>query len=71
MKMKDEKEILGKLLGQKVKVLYSDEDQTKKVVGTLNKITEQYMLVNDVIVGLGPSFISCIPIKERTLHNNF
>ncbi len=66
-KMVDDKDIFGKIVGRQVKVLYRDEEQTKKVTGTLNHVTDNFIVVNDVIVGLGPNFISLIPIKESPL----
>jgi len=55
---------LKRLVGKKVKALYSDEGMSKKVVGTVNVATERYLIVNDVVIGLGVNFIACIPVKE-------
>jgi len=52
-----------KLLGSPVKVLYVDDGKTKAVIGILNEVNldNNYIVVKDVIIGLGPNFISCIP----------
>jgi hypothetical protein len=57
--------ILKTLVGKQVKALYYDEGKSKKVVGTLKEATNQYLIINDVVVGLGVNFIACIPIKEQ------
>ena len=62
----NDKTILKELVGLQVKALYSDEGKSKKVIGTLREVTEKYIVVNDVVVGLGNSFIACIPIKEAS-----
>ena len=62
----NDKTILKELVGLQVKALYSDEGKSKKVIGTLREVTEKYIVVNDVVVGLGNSFIACIPIKETS-----
>ncbi len=50
-----------KLLGTQVKVLYVDDGVTKIVKGLLQEINANYIVVNDVVIGLGNNFISCIP----------
>lgn len=53
-----------KLLGRQVKVLYTDDGKTKIVTGVLQETNINYIVVNDVIIGLGSNFISCFP-RER------
>jgi len=50
-----------KLLGRSVKVLYTDDGKTKIVIGVLNEVNTNFIVVNDVVIGLGSNFISCIP----------
>ncbi len=50
-----------KLLGRSVKVLYTDNGKTKIVIGTLQNVDTNFIVVNDVAIGLGSNFISCIP----------
>jgi len=57
-----------KLLGRSVKVLYTDDGKTKIVIGTLEEVQPTFIVVNDVIIGLGTNFISCIP---REVSNAF
>jgi len=57
----EDKTYFTKLLGTRVKVLYVDNGVTKIVTGTLQEANINYIVVNDVIVGLGSNFISCIP----------
>jgi len=57
--------LLKNLVGKWVKVLYNDEGKSKRVVGPLKEATDKYLIVNDVVVGLGTSFIACIPLKEE------
>ena len=59
----DENHYLKGLLGCRVKVLFCDEGQTKKVIGPLIEVTDKYIVVNDVVIGLGEGFIACIPVK--------
>ena len=54
-----------KLLGTKVKALYVDNGTTKIVIGILQEFDSNYIVVNDVVIGLGSNFISCIPKKEE------
>ena len=51
------------LLGSLVKVLYVDDGKTKAVIGVLNEVNldSNYIVVKDVIIGLGSNFISCFP----------
>jgi len=49
------------LLGLQVKALFLDSGKTKVITGVLREVNENYIIVNDVVIGLGPSFISCIP----------
>ena len=49
------------LLGKYVKVKYLDENTTCIVKGILNDVNDSYIIVNDVVIGLGSNFISCIP----------
>ena len=57
----EDKNYFTKLLGTKVKALYVDNGTTKIVIGILQEVTSNYIVVNDVIIGLGSNFISCIP----------
>lgn len=51
-----------KLIGKRVKVKYLDEGTTCIVRGDLKEVVnDSYIVVNDVIIGLGKNFISCIP----------
>jgi hypothetical protein len=54
---------LKSLLGCKVKALFCDEGQTKKVIGLLVEVSDRYFVVNDVVIGLGEGFIACIPVR--------
>lgn len=58
-----ERNNLKSLLGTFVKVKYLDENTTCIVRGILNEIgqDETYIIVNDVVIGLGRNFISCTP----------
>jgi len=58
-----EKNHFEKLLGSPVKVLYVDDGKTKAVIGILNEVNldNSYIVVKDVVIGLGSNFISCIP----------
>jgi len=49
------------LLGKQVKALFLDDGKTKVIIGILYEVNENYIIVNDVVIGLGSSFISCIP----------
>jgi len=57
--------VFSKLIGKQVKALFLDNDKTKVIVGTLNDVTENYIIVEDVIIGLGSNFISCIPLENN------
>jgi len=61
--------VLKTLVGKQVKALYYDEGKSKKVVGTLNEANDRYLIINDVVVGLGINFIACIPIKEQQFNS--
>ena len=56
-----ENNYFAKLLGKQVKVLYTDDGRTKIVIGILQEVNTNFIVVNDVVVGLGSNFISCIP----------
>lgn len=49
------------LVGKPVKVLYSDEGETRVVRGLLDGVNDNYIIVDGVVIGLGRNFISCIP----------
>jgi len=53
------------MLGQEVKALFSDEGKTKVVRGILTEVNEKYIVVNNVVIGLGDNFISCILAKNN------
>jgi len=55
-----------KLLKKRVKVLYRDEDRTHVMKGILREVDPdgKFIVVNDVVIGLGDNFISCIPQRE-------
>ena len=59
--MDDTHSILNSLINKEVKALYNDNGTTRVVVGILQEVQEKYIVVNDVIIGLGNNFISCIP----------
>lgn len=59
-KIRDEN-YFSKLIGKRVKALYTDEGTTHVVKGILQEANTTYIVVNDVIIGLGSNFISCIP----------
>jgi len=69
MLMNAENTVLKTLVGKQVKALYYDEGKSKKVVGTLNEANDRYLIINDVVVGLGINFIACIPIKEQQFNS--
>jgi len=49
------------LIGQYVKVKYLDNGITCIIKGILQEANETFIVVEDVAVGLGPNFISCLP----------
>ena len=56
-----EKTSFLKLIGKQVKVKYLDEEKTYIVKGTLKEANDSFIVVNDIIIGLGKNFIICIP----------
>lgn len=56
------------IIGSKVKVLFLDEGRTKVVFGTLNEVNDTYIVVDDVMIGLGANFISCLPQNREENH---
>ena len=50
-----------KLVGKQVKVKYLDEGTTCIVRGILKEANDSFIVVNDVVIGLGKNFIICIP----------
>lgn len=54
-------ENFSKFLNKRVKALYLDNGETRVVKGILQEVNEQYIIVNDILIGLGQNFISCIP----------
>ena len=58
-------ELLNQLKGSKVKVLFCDEGKTKVIKGVLREVGDTYIIVDSVIIGLGNSFISCIPQNDK------
>ena len=55
------------LIGQRVKVRYLDDGLTHVVKGVLQEVNDTYIVVDDVVVGLGSNFISCVKQKEMML----
>lgn len=53
--------VFSGLIGRQVKVLFSDAGRTKVVTGILNETKETYIVVDDMVIGLGHNFISCKP----------
>lgn len=51
---------LSTLIGKRVKVRYSDDGLTHVVKGLLQEVKETYIVVDDVVIGLGTNFISCV-----------
>ena len=51
------------LLGKQVKTLFLDNGKTKVIIGVLYEVNSNYIMVNDVVIGLGSNFISCIPLE--------
>ena len=49
------------LIGKRVKAVFKDGDKTKVVVGILKDVNDNYLLIDDAFIGLGKSFIFCIP----------
>ena len=49
------------LLGKKVKAVFRDGEKTKVVIGILNDANSKYIVIDDVFIGLGDSFIFCVP----------
>jgi ribosome maturation factor RimP len=58
-----EEDHFSKILGRQVKVVFVDDGRTKVVTGILNVANSNLVMVDDVIIGLGPGFISCIPVE--------
>jgi len=56
-----ENNTFSKYLGKRVKAVFKDQDKTKVVIGTLNEVHDKYLIVDEVMVGLGDNFIFCIP----------
>ena len=56
-----EKNYFSGLIGKRVKALYTDDNETKVVKGILEDATDNFIVVNGVVIGLGKNFISCIP----------
>lgn len=50
---------LRDMLGREVKVRFLDEGRTKIVRGILSEVKENYIVINDILIGLGQNFISC------------
>ena len=59
-----------KLLNTRVKALYTDDGRTKAVTGILQEVGVNYIIVNDIAIGLGTNFISCIPKEENNDFKN-
>ena len=53
--------VFSELKGRQVKVLFSDAGRTKVVTGTLNEVKDTYIVVDEMVIGLGLNFISCKP----------
>lgn len=60
-----EEDHFSKLLGRRVKVVFVDDGRTKVVTGILNVANLNLMMVDEVIIGLGSGFISCIPVERK------
>lgn len=55
----------SKLIGKQVKAKYTDDGITCIVKGILQEVQEDFIVVNDVVIGLGKNFICCIPREEN------
>jgi hypothetical protein len=56
-----ENNVFSKYLGKRVKAVFKDKDITKVVIGILNEVNDKYLIIDEVMVGLGDNFIFCIP----------
>jgi hypothetical protein len=59
---------LNTLIGKRVKAKYFDEIP-HIVKGTLTEVHDTYIVVDDVVIGLGCNFISCV--VQREMNNAF
>ena len=50
-------------LNKPVKALYLDDGKTKVVKGILQEVNDHYIIVENVVVGLGQNFISCVLLE--------
>jgi hypothetical protein len=57
----------SKYLGRRVKAVFKDQDKTKVVVGILNEVNDKYLLIDNVMVGLGDNFIFCVLQQDGAL----
>jgi uncharacterized protein (UPF0128 family) len=62
-----DKTFFNSLIGQRVKVRYLDDGSTHVVKGILQEVNDTYIVVDDVVIGLGSNFISCVKQKETML----
>ena len=62
-----ENNLFSKYLGKKVKAVFKDQDKTKVVVGILNEVHDKYIIIDEVMVGLGDNFIFCVPQMDGAL----
>jgi len=58
------KNYYSKLIGKKVKAVYLDDGKTKVIKGILNGATDNHIIIDEVIIGLGPTFVSCHTERE-------
>ena len=57
----------SKYLNKRVKAVFKDQDKTKVVVGILKEVNEKYIVIDEVMIGLGDNFIFCLPQQEGAL----
>ena len=50
-----------KLIGKQVKVKYLDNQTTCIARGILKEANDSFIVVNDIVIGLGKNFISLYP----------
>ena len=54
----------SKLLGRRVKAVFEDDGKNKVVIGILNEVNKNYIVIDNAIIGLGDNFIFCVPQTE-------
>ena len=60
-----ENNFYSRLLGRKVKAVYVDDGNYKVVYGVLNEVHSNSLVIDEVMIGIGPHLISCKPVEEQ------